>query len=409
MMEKTAAERIEAHLQQLALFSDTETGVTRLPFSPAAGKAAAYLMEAMQAAGLTVHMDDTGAVHGLRPGKTSQRIVLGSHYDSVPWGGAFDGIAGVVCGLEIARLLKDEDLLYGLEIIAFNDEEGVRFGAGFLSSKAMLGELTVADLQQHQDKDGITIYEAAKAAGLNPDNLPAVRWPLDEIRAFLEIHIEQGGVLESRQLPLGIVTGIVGMRRYQIELAGRADHAGTTPMDFRHDALLPAAAVIRAAQKAAMACPGAVATVGQLEVQPNAVNIVADKVTLSLDLRSMETRELEQMEQQISQVLAETAAEAGVSYEIQPSLASQPGYMDKRLIDSLQASARETQLEFMLMHSGAGHDALPISAKVPAAMLFVPSKGGRSHCPEEWSDCQHLAAAVDVMIDTIMKINEEES
>ncbi|WP_178139534.1 M20/M25/M40 family metallo-hydrolase [Selenomonas ruminantium] len=165
----------------------------------------------------------------------------------------------------------------------------------------------------------------------------------------------------------------------------------------------------RAAQKAALACPGAVATVGRLEVQPNAVNIVADKVTLSLDLRSMEIRELEQMEQQIFQALAETAAEAGVSYAIKLSLDSQPGYMDKQLVGYLQASALEQQTAFMRMHSGAGHDALPISARVPAAMLFVPSKGGRSHCLEEWSDCRHLAAAVDVMIDTIMKINKEES
>lgn len=409
MTEKAEAGRIEAHLRQLARFSDGQMGVTRLPFSPAAGKAAAYLAEKMKAAGLVVHVDATGAVHGLRPGKNPRRIILGSHYDSVPQGGAFDGIAGVVCGLEIARLLQDKELNYGLEIIAFNDEEGVRFGAGFLSSKALLGDLNVEDLQNCRDKEGISVYEAAKAAGLTPDNLPAERWELAKIRAFMEIHIEQGGVLEHQQLPLGIVTGIVGMRRYTIEITGRADHAGTTPMDMRHDALWPAATVIHEARRAALSCPGAVATVGSLQVSPNAVNTVANKVKLSLDLRSMEVREVMQMEQQIFQALAEAAEEAVVTYVIKPSLASQSGFMDKELISYLQVSAAEKEIKTMNMHSGAGHDALPISAKVPTAMLFVPSRGGRSHCPEEWTDGEHLASAVDVMLDTIMKINQEES
>lgn len=409
MIEKAEAGRIEAHLRQLARFSDGETGVTRLPFSPAARKAVAYLTKKMQDAGLKVHVDATGAVHGLRPGKNFRRIILGSHYDSVPQGGAFDGIAGVVCGLEIARLLQDKELNYGLEIIAFNDEEGVRFGAGFLSSKALLGDLTVEDLQNCRDKEGISVYEAAKAAELTPDNLPAERWELPKIRAFLEIHIEQGGVLEYQQVPLGIVTGIVGMRRYTIEITGRADHAGTTPMDMRHDALWPAAAIINEARRVALACPGAVATVGSLLMSPNAVNTVADKVELSLDLRSMEVREVAHMEQQIFQALAEAAEVAAVTYDIKPSLASQPGFMDKELISYLQTSAKKKEIKTMNMHSGAGHDALPISAKVPTAMLFVPSKGGRSHCPEEWSNGEHLAIAVDVMLDTILKINQEES
>lgn len=227
-----------------------------------------YLASAMQDAGLSVQVDDTGAVHGLRSSPANQRIVIGSHYDTVREGGAFDGIAGVICGIELARLIRGENLSCGLEVVGFNDEEGVRFGDGFLSSKALLGEIGLEAMKARRDADGISIYEAARRAGYDPEQIEEERWTIENLRAFFEIHIEQGRVLEALGKKLGIVTGIVGMRRYAIRLEGQPDHAGTTPMDMRRDALQVAAYAVLAAVKAAERWPGAVATVGSLIVAP---------------------------------------------------------------------------------------------------------------------------------------------
>lgn len=408
MIQEIKAARIEKQLQELRMFTDTAAGVTRLPFSPAAKQAVEYLAGCMREAGLDVYTDGTGAVHGIRKGQDARRIVIGSHYDSVPEGGAFDGIAGVVCGIEIARALQALDLHYGLEIVAFNDEEGIRFGEGFLSSKALLGELTARDLKERYDSKGTSIYAAAEQAGFAPARLSEDRWEVSGLRAYFEIHVEQGGVLEHAQKKIGLVQGIVGMRRYRIVLTGQADHAGTTPMALRHDALLPAAAVISGASAAANQHPGAVATVGSLQVFPDAVNTVAGKVILSLDLRSMKEGELDDMEQKILRDLERSAAASGVAYEWTPALESPPGHMDAELLHYLQQTAAGLQAEMLPMNSGAGHDALPISAKVPAAMLFVPSRNGRSHCPEEWSDSKDLAAAAEILGNTIVRMNQEE-
>lgn len=407
MKKHADGNRIRECLRQLAGFSASVKGVTRLPFSEEAQMAADYLMNEMEKAGLKTYMDNTGAVHGIRRGRSSNRIVIGSHYDSVPEGGAFDGIAGVICGIELAQLMQNIDLGYGLEILAFNDEEGVRFGGGFLSSKALLGELEISDLRERRDAQGISIYEAAASAGFHPDDIVQKSCNLDNIRGFFEIHVEQGGVLEYGDKHLGLVSGIVGIWRYRIELTGQADHAGTTPMELRHDALLPAAAVIMAANQAALAHPGAVATVGSVQIEPGAVNTVAGKVVLSLDLRSMKNGELDAMAEAIFAALNQSADRSKVTVAIVPTLISQPGYMDEDLQQMLVASAHLKNVEPLLMTSGAGHDSLPISAKVPTAMLFVPSRDGRSHCPEEWSDCQDLALAVDVLSDTILTINME--
>lgn len=398
------AERIEAHLRELSRFSASEHGVTRLPFTSESKSAVHYLTDAMEAAGLNVCVDDTGAVHGLRSGSLAQRIVIGSHYDSVREGGAFDGIAGVVCGIELARLLRDVPLRYGLEVVGFNDEEGVRFGDGFLSSKALLGELSLTDMKTRRDADGISIYEAAQAAGYEPEMVEEEAWPADDLRAFFEIHIEQGRVLEEEGCRLGIVTGIVGMRRYEICLTGQPDHAGTTPMDMRHDALQVAARVVLDAAAAAKSRPGAVATVGSLVVVPNTVNTVASRVILSLDLRSMKSAELMAMTEEIFHSLRRHARCAGVTADITEKLRSEPGYMDEDLCALLAKGAAMQGIEPHAMTSGAGHDALPISFHVPTAMLFVPSRGGRSHCPEEWSSCEDLARAVQVVKSAFLSI-----
>jgi len=407
-MHKAVAKRIGMQLMDLKQFSADTTGVTRLPFTKEAAAAIGYLTACMQAAGLVVSVDMTGAVHGILPGRSTRRIVLGSHYDSVVCGGAFDGVAGVICGIEIARTLRPRELYYTLEVIALNDEEGIRFGEGFLSSKALLGEWTVAQLKGAKDKDGLSIYDAMTLAGFAPETLLTTAWRLPDIRCFLEIHIEQGAVLEQQHCELGIVNAIVGMRRYQVCFQGQADHAGTTPMRLRHDAMAAGAELVLAAEAAAWRRSGAVATVGSCVVAPNTVNTVPATVVLSLDVRSRQLTDILAIEQELRTAMQTAASKRGVACTLQRTLAVDPVSMDAGLQGFLSAGAAAGGYQFMALSSGAGHDALPMARKIPTAMVFVPSRGGRSHCPEEYSAPEDLAKAVDVVLYTIKQMNGEE-
>lgn len=389
-------DRIKETLETLKIFSATTNGVTRLPFTKEAKLAVNFLKQKMEEAGLKVFIDASGAIHGIRPGISSRKIIIGSHYDSVKSGGAYDGIAGVVCGIEIARLLKYETLFYTLEIIGFNDEEGVRFGTGFFSSKAFLGEWNIENLKHQYDEHGVSVYDAMKSWNLIPEQLTNSVWDLSQIRCFMEIHIEQGPVLEKENVELGIVNGIVGMKRYNIQILGRADHAGT-------------ANIIEYIEKAAKKYAGAVATVGVCTISPNAVNTVPEKVEFSLDIRSMNSNELHSLEKDILKHLEKTVQERNLTYEMQTKLEVEPSDMDDKLKSYLRQSVLKLGYSSININSGAGHDALPISRKLSTAMLFVPSKGGRSHCPEEYSKPESLAKTVHVMLDTIKKINNEEN
>ena len=252
------------------------------------------------------------------------------------------------------------------------------------------------------------IYDAMKNWGLVPEQLINIVWQISKIRCFMEIHVEQGPVLEKEGVDLGIVNGIVGMRRYSIKIFGRVDHAGTTPMNMRRDAMVAAAKVIEHIEMAAQKYPGSVATVGSCIVSPDTVNTVPERVEFSLDIRSINDDDLYAMEQDILIYLECVAQERNLTYEIQTKLEVEPAQMDKRLRAYLRDSILRLDYSSVSLNSGAGHDALPISRKVPTAMLFVPSKKGRSHCPEEYSKPENLAKAVQVVINTLKKINNEE-
>lgn len=394
-------------LQTLRTFSVDDNGVTRLPFTKEADDAVSYLEQKMQEVGLETYVDVSGAVHGIKRGILDKRIVIGSHYDSVKHGGAFDGIAGVVCGIEIAKLLKDKDLFYTLEIIGFNDEEGVRFDTGFFSSKAFLGEWDIEELKTYYDDEGINTYEAMEQKGLVPEKLKDIVWDLDKIRCFLEIHIEQGPILESEKKDLGIVNGIVGMKRFLLIIDGRADHAGTTPMNMRYDALVAASEIIQKVEAVGNSYENAVATVGFCKIEPNTVNTVPEKVEISLDMRTLNLDDLNSMEKEILQNIKEVTDKRNLTYFIEPTLDAKPAHMDEKIQEYLEQEIDKLGYSFIKMSSGAGHDSLPISRKVPTAMLFVPSKNGRSHCKEEWTEPQDLTKAVKVLLNTIDVIDKE--
>ncbi|MBR5584330.1 MAG: hydantoinase/carbamoylase family amidase, partial [Lachnospiraceae bacterium] len=286
-------ERISENLDTLKQFTATPgNGCTRLPFTKEARDAVNYLKTVMEEAGLEVWEDAAGNVLGVLKGEDENApcVMMGSHYDSVTNGGDYDGIAGAVCAIEVARQLKDRGITPKRNFVAvgFCDEEGLRFGTGYFGSGAMLGNRDVAYCKNFKDTNGISIYDAMKSYGLDPEKIEDAKWPEGSIGEFLELHIEQGPVLDAEKIQLGLVDCIVGIQRYMVTVHGRADHAGTTPMDMRLDAVDAATKVISkipdwAREKGA----GTVATTGYIKTTPGGMNIVAEKVEFTVDIRSI--------------------------------------------------------------------------------------------------------------------------
>ena len=401
--------RIEAQLQQLSQITATPgNGVTRLPFSPEMRAAAALLASLMREAGMQVHTDASGAVIGTLPGKSPETVVIASHYDTVLHGGGYDGIAGVICGIEIARQFAqtEQELPLTLTVVATNDEEGARFGTGFFSSKAFLGQLAEDDLRAACDAEGMTQWDAMEAYGLHPAQIEDAAWDLPKIRAFFEIHIEQGPILERERAELGVVSGIVGMCRRMVTVHGITGHAGTVPMDCRRDAVEVAAKCISQVGDIARRFDGAVATVGHISVSPNAINTIAGSVSFSLDIRSLDAETVDIINRLVDDELRRLEMRFGTQTESVVTLYQSPAPMHPELQYLLLRHARDRGRSVRVLPSGAGHDSLPMAAVVPTAMLFVPSRGGVSHCPEEWSSSVHLAQAAEVLFDTLKTLME---
>lgn len=408
IMINEIAINIEKHLRALREFTSTYgNGVTRFPFTKEAKRAVQYLEDEMNNIGLQTRIDESGAIIGRLEGKEKRTIIIGSHYDSVKYGGEFDGIAGVVCGLEVARLLKEKDFLskYSIEIIGTNDEEGARFKSGFFTSKAMIGQLKVSDLREFKDADNISIYDAMKEYGLNPEAIQEAKRNLDDIKAFLEIHIEQGPILENHQKDIGVVDTIVGMQRYMVNIQGRADHAGTTPMDMRIDAVEVASKVISNIGNIARTYKNAVATVGSMKVLPNEINTIANDVTFSIDIRSTKKEIVNSIYEKIKEQINNITSKYNSTYSITNTLCVNPIDMNEALKEKIEESCIKRNFLYEHINSGAGHDSLPMAEFIDTAMIFVPSKGGRSHCSEEFTSYEHLAKATLVALDTISNIN----
>lgn len=381
-------------------------GVTRFPYSKEARDACSYLKKLMEAVGLAVRMDNSGAVIGRLEGKSPATIMIGSHFDSVKHGGAYDGIAGVVCAIEVARLLKESgtELGYSLEVIATNDEEGARFNVGLFTGKVLLGQLTSEDLKAQVDADGVSVYQAMAAYGLKPEEIAEHK--RDDIKAFIEIHIEQGPVLEAEHKEIGIVDVIVGIKRARIRINGRADHAGTMPMHMRKDALEQATKVISKIGDRARLFRNCVATVGYLQVEPNVMNIIPQSVTFVVDIRGVDEETIMTQYYSLLADLDKMSLESGLTYDVENLLYAEPVRMDEEIKGHFETSCIERQYDYMHLPSGAGHDAQIFGAQLPAAMLFVPSAGGRSHCPEEKSEAKDLAKAVLVAYDALQTMCE---
>ncbi len=380
-----AAEQIIARCRHLATFTEIPGQTTRTFLSPPMREVHAILRQWMQSAGMTTHIDAIGNIRGLYPGPAPEapRLLIASHLDTVPNAGAFDGPLGVLLGLALIEYLDSHQikLPYAIELIGFSEEEGIRFSKPFLGSLALTGQLTSGDLG-HKDAKGITIAEAITHFGLDPADLPQARLS-PQTFAYLEFHIEQGPVLESESMSLGIATAIVGQTRQACTFTGQANHAGTTPMHLRHDALAAAAEWITEVERYAKSQNDLVATIGKLETLPGAGNVIPGKVTATLDVRHVQNHVREQAVQVITELAQQAAHARGVRVEAKTNMEQSAILMDAHLTTLLQIGANNTGHSSRSMVSGAGHDSMILAPHIPSAMLFLRSPGGLSHHPDE--------------------------
>lgn len=410
MAIETITGRIATDLESLKKFTATPgDGCTRLPFTKEARDAVNYLKETMEGIGLEVREDAAGNVFGVLKGEDPDApcVMMGSHYDSVVNGGDFDGIAGVVCAMEAARQLKERGITpkRNFVVAGFCDEEGMRFGTGYFGSGAMLGNRDVEYCKRFKDTDGISIYDAMKSYGLDPEKVTDAKWPEGSIGSFLELHIEQGPVLDAENIEIGLVNCIVGIQRYMVTVHGRADHAGTTPMDMRMDAVDAATKVIsKIADWAREKADGTVATTGYINTVPGGMNIVAEKVEFTVDIRSCNNDNINDITRRIRAALDHETAAMGGSYEMDNKLTITPVDLSEEMLQIMEDNCKEKGYSYKRLPSGAGHDSLEIGQVIPTVMLFVPSKEGRSHCPVEFTKYSEFAKASVIMTDLAEKL-----
>lgn len=409
-------DRLWSDLMELAAITDPGMPYTRRSFSPRFLEGRAWLAKRFSEAGLAVRIDAGGNLIGRMDGTDARAgtIMIGSHSDTVPAGGRFDGVAGVVSALEIARSLRaaGRTLRHAIEVVDFLAEEPSEFGLSCVGSRAMSGMLTAEQLG-YRDQTGEVLGHAIGRVGGDTSRLETAR--RDDVAAFFELHIEQGIVLEQGGIDLGIVTAIAGIARVEVIFEGRADHAGTTPMDLRSDAGLAAALTAafvaeRAGQDARGGNGHFVATTGVVEIAPNAANVVPGRARLVVDIRAEDHRVTERFLAALEQRTQEVAHACRVTRSGWAVLSdTNPAACDGRLQVMLSQGAGALGYSTMPMASGAGHDAAFMTHIAPSAMIFVPCRDGRSHAPEEWAEPEAIAAGAAVIHDAILCFDASES
>ncbi len=410
----TKLERIKRDIEELSKYNSTPgKGLTRFSLTEADRGARDYLKKELKKLGLKVYEDAAGSVFGRMEGKdkNAPSIIIGSHFDSVKNGGNFDGPAGVVMGLEIMRVLKEQNIKtkYPIEFIGMIEEEGGRFGAGVFGSRAMVGGVSYEDLLENKDENGISMAEAFKDFGFNPKNIEEAKRSPEDVKAFIELHIEQGPVLESENKDIGLVDFIVGINEFRVTVKGRPDHAGTTPMNMRKDALSSACEVIWKIKDFAIeAGKGTVATVGSLKTKPGAANIVPGEVEFTVDIRSRDLNCMKMVRSNIEKELNKIQSKYKIESSINDLLMVEPVKLSEEIMEVFEQKADNNSFSYKKMTSGAGHDAMIMASMTDVGLVFVPSKDGRSHCPEEWTDYEDLQKGIELIYNTILELGEVE-
>ncbi len=398
-------QRLNQHLRELAEFGkNPQGGVSRVAYSDADKQGREFALKLMSAAQLDVHIDAAGNLIGRRAGRESNLppLLIGSHIDSVPEGGNYDGQVGSMSAIEVAHSLAERQirLRHPLEVVIFQNEEG-----GLIGSRALSGELAEKELDL-VSRSGKTIREGIKFIGGDPDNLASVQRKRGDIAAYVELHIEQGGTLESEKINIGVVEGIVGINWWDVTITGFANHAGTTPMAGRRDAMLAAARFTETVNRVVTGVPGRqVGTVGRIQAWPGAPNVIPGKVVLSLELRDLDAAKIQMLYQKIRAEADEIARANGTTFDFKEINVNIPAPTDARVRQVIFEAARELGLTTKLMPSGAGHDAQDMAKLGPVGMIFVPSVGGISHAPSEFSHPADIVNGANLLLGTALKLD----
>lgn len=397
--------RLISHLMGLAEYGkNPQGGVSRVAYSEADLRGRSYVMDLMRAAVLETRIDAAGNIIGSRPGKTPglRPIVMGSHIDSVPEGGNYDGDVGSLGAIEVAQVLAERGITtrHPLQVMIFQNEEG-----GTIGSMAATAGLIPKQLDLVASS-GKTIRDGIRYIGGDPDHLDRARLKPGSFAAYLELHIEQGGVLEAERINIGVVEGIVGIRDWDVTVTGFANHAGTTPMNQRRDAMLAAARFVETVNRVVNSIPGRqVGTVGKITALPGAYNVIPSKVVMGFELRDLDDSKIDLLYSRIHDEAQQIARQTGTSFEFTLTNAIVPAPTDPRIRETIDRMARKLGMTTRAMPSGAGHDAQEMARIGPAGMIFVPSRGGISHSPSEYSAPADIANGANVLLGTLLELD----
>ncbi|CAM5223201.1 Allantoate deiminase OS=Ureibacillus acetophenoni OX=614649 GN=SAMN05877842_11311 PE=3 SV=1 [Ureibacillus acetophenoni] len=400
-------EETDSKLEWLAGFGkDPKGGVSRLLYTKEWVEGQHALKEWMESEGLEARFDDIGNLYGTIKGKNiNETILTGSHVDTVKNGGRLDGAYGVVAGIIALKYLKKHfgEPLRNIEVVSMAEEEGSRFPYSFWGSKNIVGIAKREDVETIKDFEGIPFVEAMKNAGF--DFRDESKSPREDLKAFVEVHIEQGSVLENEKIDIGVVNNIVGQRRYTVEITGEANHAGTTPMGYRKDAVFAASHIIHEIiTMAKKVGDPLVTTVGKFEAYPNIVNVVPGKVIFTIDVRHTDKEAIVSFTETMTARMEDIAKEHEVDMNIDLWMDEDPVPMDQTVVELIEKQCEQNGLNFKVMHSGAGHDSQIFAPVVPTAMLFVPSRKGISHNPAEYTEPKFLAEGVKGLIGALYEL-----
>ena len=393
--------RLNGWLARFDAVGRTPTGINRTAYSEADLAGRAFTLDLFHEAGLAPRIDAAGNIYGRLEGsdRTRKPILIGSHVDSVTDGGNFDGPVGSFAAIEVARTLREQRvrLRHPVDVVVWSNEEG-----GTIGSKCAIGEITPADLDKVA-RSGKTIREGIALVGGDVARLSEAVLRKGDVACYMELHIEQGGLLEKAGLRIGVVQGIVGLRWFEVTVTGFANHAGATPMDQRQDAMLAAAKFAVAVNEAVTSVPGRqVATVGRMNVTPNTTNVIPGQVMLTVDLRDLDSAKIAHFTERFERLGREIGAATGTTFAFKRTVESEPASADPQVMGWIEASAASLGLTRQRMPSGAGHDAQELARIAPMGMIFVPSVGGISHSPREFTKPEDVAHGADVLLNAVI-------
>jgi len=409
------AKRFERNFNAISEFGALKGGgLTRLAFSKEDLEARKFLINLIEKNGFKLKIDNVGNIYAIDDDGCevgAKPVCVGSHIDSVPNGGFYDGTLGVMAGLEALTAIKEADikLKRPLWLINFSCEESSRFKTATIGSKIISGKLGLQRLHELKDEDSISLFEAMSAAGLKPQNLDEAILKENSLHAYLELHIEQGPVLERSSISVGVVSGIAAPIRFEITIQGKADHSGATPMNIRSDALLAASHIIIAANKFAKNKKTAVATVGYVHAKPGVLNVVPGEARLGVDLRDIDKASLEELNLELRNFVGELSRELKFSYEIRELSSDEPVKLSEHAINLLEDEAKKLGIKTLTLPSGAGHDAMNLTKLASSVgMLFIPCVDGISHNTKEAINFKDAVAATRILTNALIRLSNEE-